>query len=359
MKKIIYIVVIVAAVLGLFYMASMGKDDPIVAEKIPAEFAFESNLQLAVDETVDVEVNLNSEDIQKTNVIFDDTVLVSWDNPTGSKSFKLDGSLRGLGAKKLDLVSVLKDGKKKTDSRMVRVVSDVVPTQMKAQIVKTYPHNNTSFTQGLEFYNGKLFEGTGQYGQSKVFEVELSSGKQSEERIFGLDATHFGEGITILNDVVYQLTWQNQKCLTYDLGDVITPKSEFAYNGEGWGLCNDGTSLIMSNGTERIQFRNPETFLVEKTIEVYNNNGPVIALNELEFINGFIYANVWMQNKVVVIDPESGKVLQEIDGSILKEKGQGADQEVMNGIAYNPETKKTYMTGKNWIALFEVEFVEP
>lgn len=357
MKKIITIVVIVGAVIGLFYFASNSRENP-VADEMPAEFEFEANLQLAINEEVDVKVNITSDEIDKINVIFDDTVLVEWKSPAGSKSFKLDGGLRGLGAKKLDLISYLKDGSKKTDTRMVRVVSDIIPKEYEIKIVKTLPHNSNSFTQGLEFHKGKLYESTGLNGKSAVFEVDLTTGKKNEAVSFGLDATHFGEGISILNDVVYQLTWQNQKCLTYDLNDSLTPKGEFAYNGEGWGLCNDGYNLIMSNGTEQLQFRNPETFIVERTIEVYNNNGPIIALNELEYINGLIYANVWMQNKVVVIDPATGKVLKELDGTKLRDNGQGPDQEVMNGIAYNPETGKTYMTGKNWIALFEVEFVE-
>ena len=154
------------------------------------------------------------------------------------------------------------------------------------------------------------------------------------------------------------MTWKNQKCYTYDIGQNLQLKGEFNYIGEGWGLCNDGQYLIMSDGSERITFRNPETFEISHTLEVYNNQGPINYLNELEFIDGKIYANVWTSNVVVVIDPTSGKVLQEIDATNLVKEGQGYG-EVLNGIAHNAQTGKTYMTGKNWSKLFEVEFTAP
>ena len=248
----------------------------------------------------------------------------------------------------------LKNGQTYVDNRIVRVVSDVEPEQLIARIVKTYPHQTTSFTQGLEFYKGKLYESTGQYGRSFVAEVDLNTGVVSPTVKMGLDATHFGEGITILNDVIYQLTWQKQKCITYDLKETIVPKGEFAYKGEGWGITNDGSSLIMSNGTEQIHFRDPNSFLSQRVIEVYDNNGPRPAINELEYIDGKIYANVWQSSDVLVIDPPTGRVLQVIDCSELVKQGQGMDREVLNGIAH--QNGKVYMTGKNWKSLFEVRF---
>jgi glutamine cyclotransferase len=169
-----------------------------------------------------------------------------------------------------------------------------------------------------------------------------------------LDATYFGEGITIFGNAIYQLTWQEQKCFIYNK-ESLQLEREVSYVGEGWGLCNDGKLLIMSNGTERLTFRNPKTFAVERTIEVYTHQGPVTNLNELEYADGLIYANVWMTNKVAVIDPMSGKVLAEIDATDLVLEGKQSG-DVLNGIAYNPTTKKWYMTGKNWPKLFEVMF---
>ena len=166
-----------------------------------------------------------------------------------------------------------------------------------------------------------------------------------------------GEGITILGDKLYQLTWQEQKCFVYNKSTLQIEK-DMPYIGEGWGLCNDGTSLIMSNGSERITFRNPETFEIERTIEVYTNQGAVTNLNELEYIDGLIYANVWMTNKVAIIDPLNGKVLAELDATTLVNAGKG-NGDVLNGIAQDPKSKKLYMTGKNWMKLFEVKIKKP
>ena len=207
----------------------------------------------------------------------------------------------------------------------------------------------------MEFNEGVLYEGTGQLGQSMVAQVNLNSGEIIKK--MGLDGTYFGEGITILKDKLYQLTWQNQKCFVYNKSTLAIEK-DLTYTGEGWGLCNDGSSLIMSDGTERIVFRNPETFQIERTIEVYDDRGPISKLNELEYIDGLIYANIWMTNSAVVIQPENGKVIAVIDGSILIKEGQNGG-DVMNGIAFNAKTSKTYMTGKNWSKLFEVRFKKP
>jgi YVTN family beta-propeller protein len=206
----------------------------------------------------------------------------------------------------------------------------------------------------LEFNEGKLFEGTGdpnQAGETVIAEVDLKTG--AIVRKMGLDASHFGEGITILGNELYQLTWKNQKCIVYNKSDFTSIK-ELTYTGEGWGLCNDGKSLIMSDGSERIYFRSPKTFDVERTIEVYTDQGPIARLNELEYVDGLIYANIWTSNNVAVIDPATGKVIATIDATQLVQEGKG-NGEVLNGIAYNSATKKLYMTGKFWPKLFEVK----
>ena len=301
---------------------------------------------------------INRTDISKLELFYNDSVLKTWINPKGKIDFTLDAGLFGVGTRTLNLLSTLSDGSSFVDNRMVRVLSDIVPLKKTAQIVGEYPHNPTSFTQGLAFYNGKLYEGTGDpgdQGNTIVANVELTTGKIVNS--IGLQAGFFGEGITVMNDKIYQLTWKNQKCYVYDVNSLQL-LSEFNYKGEGWGLTHDGTSLIMSDGTERIVFRNPETFAIERTIEVYNNQGPINYLNELEYIDGKIYANVWTTAGVAVFDPKTGKVLEEISGAELFKVGRGSG-EVLNGIAHNPATGKTYMTGKNWVKLFEVKFVEP
>lgn len=355
MKKIIAILVVLVAIIIIVVFTMKG--EAVETFDDPANFTFEQNLQISSDQEVEVHIAVNVNDIATMEVLFNDSIIASFSNPSEEVSFLLQGT-EMVGAKPIRLLTKLKDGSEYTDERIVRILSDIKPIKLRAKIIKQYPHNIQSFTQGLEFYNGTLYESTGLNGQSSVFQVDLTTGTINSAMQMSLDATHFGEGITIMNDVIYQLTWQNQKCITYDLGQSIVPKSEFSYTGEGWGACNDGKSIIMSNGTERLVFRNPETFMVERTIEVYNHAGPQIALNELEYIDGLIYANVWMTSRIVVIDPATGKILQEIDASELVLKGQGASQDVLNGIAHNPIDNKTYLTGKKWLALFEVKFVK-
>ena len=202
---------------------------------------------------------------------------------------------------------------------------------------------------------GNLYEGIGQYGSSKLSQVDLKTGKVNEKLSITLAGDYFGEGITVFNDKIYQLTWEEQTCFVYNKSTFELDKT-IPYIGEGWGLCNDGKYLIMSNGSERITFRNPETFAIEKIIEVYDNKGPIQQLNELEYIDGKIYANVYTSNQIVVIDPITGRVEAIIDCSILEKEGRGYG-DVLNGIAYNDE--KIYMTGKNWNKLFEVNLEKP
>ncbi len=359
MKKYI-IIGLLLLVGGVFLLKPLftgsGEIDP-TEEVLPAIFKFEDNLATVSDEKAPIVIIVNTDDIEKLELYYNDSILKTWKNPKGKINFTLDAGLFGVGTRTLNLLSTLKDGSSFVDNRMVRVLSDIVPVKKTAQILGEFPHDPTSFTQGLAFYNGKLFEGTGDpgnQGKTIVAEVDLSTGKILNS--MGLQAGYFGEGVTVLNDKIYQLTWKNQKCYVYDV-KTLQLLSEFDYKGEGWGLTHDGTSLIMSDGTERIVFRDPKTFAIERTIEVYNNQGPINYLNELEYIDGKVYANVWTTAGVAVFDPKTGKVLEEIDASELFKLGRGAG-EVLNGIAHNPATGKTYMTGKNWLKMFEVKFIE-
>ena len=361
MKKYIVIGLIVL-VGGAMLVYPLINDKKVVVhtkKENPAEFLFKENLATIYNQEISIEIKVNST-VQLLEVVFNDLVIKSWENPTKEIAFEFNPNTFGVGTKALELRSTLEDGSTFVDNRLVRVLSDIIPEKLTVNVTKSYPHNTTSFTQGLEFYKGKLYEGTGDPGNqglTKIAQVELETGNQLQK--MGLPAGYFGEGITILNDTLYQLTWQNGKCYMYHVKNNIVPISEeFNYVGEGWGLCNDGKSLIMSDGSEHITFRNPSTFSIEHTIDVYNNNGPVNYLNELEYIDGKIYANVWTTNIIVSIDPETGRILQEIDATnlVLQNRGIG---EVLNGIAYNSESGKTYLTGKNWSGLFEVSFDVP
>lgn len=219
---------------------------------------------------------------------------------------------------------------------------------------ETLPHDTSYFTQGLEFYKGTLIEGTGLEGKSKLVQKEFPGGKILKQ--VDLDPKYFGEGITILNDTVYQLTWQNRKVLVYD-AKTFTKVKELPINSEGWGITNNGKELIVSDGTSNLYFYEPSTFRLLRTQMITENSSPVVNLNELEFINGYVYANQWQYNYILKIDPASGQVVGKMDFTDLINRVhvQNPNENFFNGIAYNPQTKKLYVTGKNWPELFEVK----
>jgi glutamine cyclotransferase len=352
MKKYL-IIGLILAVIGAMVIVPLLKNDGGDEEQTGATFEFTENLATRWDEAVKIQINVNSEEIKKVELFYNDSLFQTWEQPSKTISYLFKAGFYGLGTRSLRLVSTFEDGTTFSDDRMVRVLSDIIPEMWFAKPVNSYPHSETSFTQGLEFNNGILFESTGQKGQSMVAHIDMATGASLKK--MGLDGNYFGEGITVFGDKVYQLTWQEKKCFVYNK-NTLQIEDDFAYNGEGWGLCNDGKSLIMSDGSERLVFRNPKTFEIERTIEVCSDKDAVANLNELEYgPDGNIYANVWMTNKVVVINPANGKVIAEIDGTELVVQGKGKG-DVLNGIAYNPATKKWYMTGKNWMKLFEVSF---
>ena len=221
-------------------------------------------------------------------------------------------------------------------------------------IVAVYPHNTSSFTQGLIWHNNTLYEGTGLTSQSKLFKTELATGKALQT--LSIADTLFGEGITIYNNKIYQLTWQNHKVFVYDV-NTFKKEKELNWNYEGWGITHYNNQLIISTGSSNLYFVNPATLAIEKTLGVYDNNGYIASLNELEMIDGKIYANVWGENKIIAINPTSGQVEKQFDfTNILQKTNQPITTEtnVLNGIAYDSVTKAAYITGKNWPAIFKV-----
>ena len=220
------------------------------------------------------------------------------------------------------------------------------------EIVHTYPHSTDAFTQGLEYRDGKLWESTGQEGESSLRLVDLETGKVLDK--LDIPMPYFAEGLTLLNGKIYQLTWQNQVGFIYD-ATTLNKIGQFNYQGEGWGLTNDGQSLILSDGTNQIRFLDPGTFKVTKTITVRDNNRPVDQLNELEYFNGEIYSNLWHSETIAIISPQTGKVNGWIDLKGLLKPGDVRDQEaVLNGIAYDSAGQRLFVTGKLWPKLFEI-----
>lgn len=226
--------------------------------------------------------------------------------------------------------------------------------QITYNLTGAFPHDTSAFTQGLEFYKGFLIEGTGNYGLSRLFKKDLTTGKVIKE--VRLDSAHFGEGITILRDTIYQLTWKENVVNIYSAKDLKKIGTE-GIRTEGWGLTNDGTYLIVSNGSNSLYFYNSK-FEHHHNIEVTENGTPAMNLNELEYINGFIYANQWQYNYILKINPANGEVVGKLDLTDLanRAKAKNPMEQFLNGIAYNPETDKIYVTGKYWPELYEITF---
>jgi len=230
-----------------------------------------------------------------------------------------------------------------------------IPDYYTYQVVHAYPHSTTAFTEGLVYFDGHLYESTGLNGQSTLSEEDLQTGKVLQQ--IAVPAEYFGEGLAILNGKAYQLTWQAQKGFVYDLATFNKVK-EFSYTGEGWGMTTDGQSLIMSDGTSQIRFLDPETFAVKRTIVVSKEGVPMTQVNELEYIKGEIFANVWQTDYMLRIDPANGNVKGVIDFHGLlpaNERTPGTD--VLNGVAYDAANDRIFVTGKNWPKIFEVKLV--
>ncbi|MCL2118556.1 MAG: glutaminyl-peptide cyclotransferase [Planctomycetaceae bacterium] len=232
-----------------------------------------------------------------------------------------------------------------------------LPVQLKLSLVAVHPHDAQAFTQGLEFYKGKLYESTGHYSRSTLRLVEIATGKVLQQH--SLARQYFGEGITLFGDKIYQLTWQEKTCFVYDR-ETFRQEKTFTYPGEGWGLTNDGTHLMMSDGSPRIRFLNPDTFQPVRVIDVRDGNKRVTQINELEYIHGEIWANMLGSKYIVRINPADGRVIGWINCTnfVPKEISPNDPENVLNGIAFDAETNRVYITGKHWPVLYELQLNE-
>lgn len=246
------------------------------------------------------------------------------------------------------------DGKTEVDSTQIEIVAGTEPQVLKYTIVNTYPHDINAYTQGLEFYNGILYEGTGQYGESTLRKTDYKTGKVDIK--IDLEQRFFGEGITFLNDKIYQLTWKENTAFIYDAKTLKKEKQiQYPTPMEGWGLTNDGKNLYMTDSTERIHILNPNTLEQLDYINVYSGKLKIESINELEWANGKIYGNIYQKNFIIVIDPKTGIVEGMLDLTELETKiTKLPETDVLNGIAYNSATKTFFVTGKDWDKMFEI-----
>ncbi|ALJ03822.1 glutamine cyclotransferase [Pseudalgibacter alginicilyticus] len=306
----------------------------------------------------------------KGDISIDEDLNLSLDN---KKNHTIDSVSFSLNGKKINATSSLKNKKlgkqtveatvyfnneKQVVSTSITILNNETPKIYNYKIINEYPHDITSYTQGIEFYNDTLYESTGQYKESKLRKVDYKTGKVI--RNIDLADEYFGEGLTILKNKIYQLTWKEGTGFVYDV-TTFEKLSSFKYGNskEGWGLCNNDNVIYKSDGTEKIWLLNPETLVEEDYIQVYTNKGKIVGINEMEWIDGNIYANRYQKDGVAIINPKNGAIIGVIDFSPLKKlvtQHEGLD--VLNGIAYNPETKTIFVTGKRWDKLFEVEIIK-
>lgn len=260
----------------------------------------------------------------------------------------------------LSLILLLSACNNNTDKKDPQVAPPsygiAAPVQISYNIIAQHPHDTSAYTQGLQLYNGKMYEGTGDFETSSLRITDYKTGKVEKKHMMGT-AKIFGEGINIFKNKIYQLTWQSNVVYVYDLNNIDKPIKTFNWPYEGWGITNNGTDLIVSDGSANLYFVNPDDFKVKSTLGVVDNNGPVDQLNELEYIDGFVYANVYQSNFIVKIDPESGHVVGKMTlANLLQPSDIIPDRtDVLNGIAYDSTTKTMFITGKRWPKLFEVK----
>ena len=306
----------------------------------------------------------------KGNISNSETLNISLEN---KKGHNIDSVLYSLNGKTINKTSALKnfklgkqtiaatvyfDGEKQITTSTVTILNSELPKVYTYKIINEYPHDITSYTQGLEFHNDTLYESTGQLKESKLRKLDFKTGKVIKN--INLADEYFGEGLTILNNKVYQLTWQKGTGFVYDV-NTFEKLSSFRYGNskEGWGLCNYDNIIYKSDGTEKIWLLNSETLVEQEYIQVYTNKGKIVGINEMEWIDGKIYANRYQKDGVAIINPKNGAVIGVVDFKPLKKLvTQHAGLDVLNGIAYNPKTKTIFVTGKRWDKLFEVEIIE-
>jgi glutamine cyclotransferase len=292
-----------------------------------------------------------------------DSVTVSFD---GKKAVTLTGApweytipgtySQTTGRKSLKITAYRGGDIRTSVTRFMIILSDIAPKRYGYKIINTYPHDKTAFTQGLFYDNGVLYEGTGQETGSTLREVELTTGKVLRQ--LNLSPELFGEGITLYKDRIFQVTWTSKVGFIYDKS-TFREINKIYYQTQGWGLTTMDDRIVMSDGTDILYFFEPDMFTVVSRLEVYDNEKKVDQLNELEYINGEIWANIWMTDLIARIDPKSGKVLGYIDlKGILNDRDTDTSVDVINGIAWDKAGGRIFVTGKNWPKLFEIRVTE-
>ena len=370
MKKIGAIVLAIILVIA-FVLPYIWKEEPIAEQMF--DFGFKSSSTfLSIQQGNPFVFEMNAgQNLDRIELSLNGNLVKSWEAEEKkvwiegeALTFQIPTKGYALGTYSIQLSGFSSGELMHNDERFLFVNAKNEVQEQEFELLNTHPHNPNNFTQGYEFFEDKLYESTGNPRQTNatiVAEINLNTGTSIRE--VKQPNPIFGEGITILGSKVYQASWQDEKCFIYDL-EGLNVLDTLNYQGEGWGLCNDGRTIIMSNGTNKLTFRDPKNFEVIKTIEVHSDRGPVTNLNELDYVNGRIYANVWMSeqrfqhdsrmnlSKIVVIHPETGAVESFIDIQDIIIKASATN--VPNGIAYRKKTNTFWLTGKYWNQVYEI-----
>ena len=312
-----------------------------------------SKPNLRLGEKVQIEVKSNDFKAVQYLVLEKEDTLSTFNGEEVKLNFKLNSQT--VGIKKLIIIGVTENGDSKKKMIRVEVFSNTEPLRKEVKVLKEYAHNSNDYTQGLFFDGDTLFESTGLYGESRVKKYLIGNEGILQDVL--INERLFGEGITLLDNHIYELTWKSGVVLVYDRNFNLLKEVSLPFKAEGWGLTNDGKNLIMSDGSGKIRFLNPENLRIIKEIDVYDNQRRLSLLNELELVEGELYANIYQSNYIAKIDIGTGKVLAYIDCSPLEGLiERSIDTDVLNGVAYNESRETFFLTGKKWNKLFEVAF---
>jgi glutaminyl-peptide cyclotransferase len=345
-------------VLSLFVSSFSCSNKPNSSRKPTVQIKIESihrKIIFGDDINIGIAIKLKDGEMKETKIYIDSVLINTSKEAEFSYSLK---KFENLGKHTLKAIAVKTDGVEGVYFKTFEVLSDIVPEKYSYEIVQSFPHNETSFTEGLEIHNGFIYESTGENGKSALLKNNLKTGKTLQS--VKLADRFFGEGLTIFNEKIFQLTYKTKVGFIYKLENMALIDSFHFESTEGWGMTHDEKYLIMDDGTNNLIYLHPTTLKIVKKVQVYDDKEPIIYINELEYSDGYIYANVWTTNIIVKIDPKTGKVLSKIDldGILNMNSNSGKQVDVLNGIAIDPITKNMFVTGKLYPKIFEIKLIK-
>ncbi len=355
-RHIFYIltVLLLASITLLFSDCGGAKEkkESIIIRKLSKVTSPKNGSNIAINQPINFQVIAAQDSIKIDSfVVTIGTKLIY----KSSQENKANTSFSNTGRQSLSYTVYLNNGVKEVHRQQLRFLSDIEPVKYTYRKTNTYTHDPDAYIQGLFYDNGHFYESTGHRGESSLRKVEVTTGKVLQK--IDLDEAYFGEGITPYKDQIFMLTWESRKGFVFNKED-FTEVRQFDYPTEGWGITTVGDSLVMSDGSEYLYFMDPSSFTEIGRIQVYDQNQPITALNELEYINGDIYANIYQTDNIAIIDPSSGKVKGMINlAGIFNKENYGRRTEVLNGIAHDPKTNRFYVTGKFWPKMYEIDLV--